>query len=206
MQKLKYQDNWNTVSTFQLFGSKNLTNLKLTWPEAKTKDFLTGLPDRQAYTKAVELAQNAANKQNAGFGIIVFDLDEFKVVNDTYGHAIGDEALKIFAIRAQNVIKHTDYLARYGGEEFVLLTTYWEKVFEVGERVRKAISAHPFTIINQVSAYAVDINVSTSFGCAVYPIDGISVKEVFEKADKELYQAKKAGRNKGIQNKGDEYV
>ncbi|MCL0049656.1 GGDEF domain-containing protein [Peptococcaceae bacterium] len=191
MQKLKYQDNWNTVSTFQLFGSENLTKLKLTWPETKTKDFLTGLPDRQAYTKAVELAQNAANKQNAGFGIIIFDLDEFKVVNDTYGHAVGDEVLKIFAKRAQNVIKHTDYLARYGGEEFVLLTTCWEKVFEIGERVRKAINVCPFAVSG------VDISISASFGCAVYPVDGTSIKEVFEKADKALYQAKKAGRNRG---------
>ena len=200
MQKLKYQNNWNTVSTFQLFGDKNLTELKLTWPETKTKDFLTELPDRQAYAKAVELAQNAANKQNAGFSVIIFDLDKFKVVNDTYGHAVGDEVLKIFAKRAQGVIKYTDYLARYGGEEFVLLTTCWESVFEIGERIRKAVNARPFTVAGVV------INVSISFGCAVYPVDGTSIKEVFEKADKALYQAKKAGRDRGIQNKGDDRV
>ncbi|MEG6617498.1 GGDEF domain-containing protein [Peptococcaceae bacterium 1198_IL3148] len=192
MKRLQFQKQWVTASAYQLFGLDNLVELKIAWPDNISPDFLTGLPNRQVYDEAISLAVKEAVKQNAAVGIIVFDLDNFKIVNDTYGHLTGDEVLKEFALRAKSVLKSTDFIARYGGEEFVVLTTCYSKAYEIGERVRLATCNKPFVIED------INLNVTCSFGCASYPIDGLTVEDVFNKADNALYKAKEAGRNQGM--------
>ncbi|MBM7854945.1 diguanylate cyclase (GGDEF)-like protein [Desulfohalotomaculum tongense] len=193
MKRIKFF--WETISPYQIFGLNNLRDLRIVWPECKQEnlDFLTGLPNRQVYEATLSYAVQEADRQNAAFGILVLDLDKFKSINDTYGHPVGDEVLKIFAVRAKNATKPDDYLARYGGEEFVLITPCYRKVFDIGERVRTLVSSQPFKI------QEMEIPVTLSFGCAVYPIDGAAVQEVFKKADDALYEAKESGRNRGKQ-------
>ncbi|WP_169729811.1 GGDEF domain-containing protein [Desulfotomaculum nigrificans] len=183
---------WISIPAYQLFGTDKLERLMITWPSVgEHKDYLTGIPNRQAYEQAIELAVKESARQNAGFGLIVLDLDKFKSVNDQYGHLTGDAVLKEFSDRAVKVLRENDFFARYGGEEFVILTPCHDKTFEIGERVRQAVCGVPFNV-NRLN-----IEVTCSFGCAIYPIGGFTAKEVFQKADDALYQAKKNGRNQG---------
>ncbi len=186
---------WAPVTAYQIFGVTHnaLSDLIIRWPgdNGESKDFLTGVPNRQMYDLALSQAVSESAVQNAGFGLIVFDLDKFKAINDQYGHQTGDEVLREFTRRVKGVLREEDFFARYGGEEFVLLTTCHTKVFEIGERVREAICHAPF-LQNKV-----ELKVTCSFGCAIYPVDGVSTYEVFQKADKALYKAKANGRNQG---------
>lgn len=185
---------WVPITAYQLFGiNDNLSDLKIDWPaeSQETTDFLTGIPVRKAYDKTINEAIIESGKQNAAFGLIIIDLDKFKAVNDQYGHLAGDHVLKEFASRARGVLRREDFIARYGGEEFVILTLCYKKTFDLGERVRKAICAHPFIF------QGISLNITCSFGCSVFPLSGLTTGEVFEKADKALYRAKENGRNQG---------
>lgn len=184
---------WMSISAFQLFGIGNLGTINIHWPkEYKSKDFLTGIPNRQVYDEAITLAIKECSKQNAGFGLIVLDLDKFKSINDRYGHLIGDEVLKEFTRRLLKSIRNEEFFARYGGEEFVILTSCHERTFEIGERVRQTVFSSPFLLSN------LELNVTCSFGCSVYPTNGLNAQEVFKSADDALYKAKANGRNQGF--------
>ncbi|MGI9951350.1 GGDEF domain-containing protein [Moorellaceae bacterium AZ2] len=187
---------WRSLSPLALFGVDGLQPLRVVWPglEEKHIDFLTGLPNRRAFDEALCVAVGEASRQGAGFGVILFDLDYFKQINDTYGHHTGDAVLKIFASRLRSSIESIDFAARYGGEEFaaLVLAAEIEKVWEIGERVRLAVSGAPFFVEGQ------DLAVTCSFGCAVFPVDGPTAEEAVRAADVALYRAKEAGRNRGF--------
>ncbi|MBE3582060.1 MAG: GGDEF domain-containing protein [Thermoanaerobacteraceae bacterium] len=195
MRKLSFGP-WQSLSPLVLFGGEGIQPLRIDWPplEEKHVDFLTGLPNRRAFDEALRLAVQEACRQRAAFGVVLFDIDYFKKVNDTYGHHTGDAVLKIFASRLQSSIKSIDFAARYGGEEFaaLVLATEKERVWEVGERVRLAVSGAPFFVEGK------ELAVTCSFGCAVYPVDGSTAEEAVKAADAALYRAKEAGRNRGF--------
>ena len=124
------------------------------------------------------------------FSISIIDLDHFKKVNDSYGHAIGDVVLMEFAQFIKNNIRSSDLICRYGGEEFVIIfprTTNVEAKNKLTELI-KVFSAKRFTYENQ--------QFSVSFSAGVYTVDDVSVtpKEAFEEADSSLYEAKRSGR------------
>jgi diguanylate cyclase (GGDEF)-like protein len=154
-------------------------------------DALTGLPNRLLLDD--RLAQAAAHAERDGqpFALAMFDLDRFKVVNDSLGHHAGDELLKEVARRLNGVARSTDTVARVGGDEFVILLD------RIGERgtaeqiARRAVEA----LQAPINLVGVDIRPSASIGIALYPQDGKSVDALLANADAAMYCAKQRGRN-----------
>ena len=126
---------------------------------------------------------------------MMVDIDFFKSVNDTHGHAAGDEVLRTVAGIIKQALRESDIPARYGGEEFAVLLpfTHLEEAKIVGERLRKTVETTPITI-NQDTVDEKQINVTISMGLAEFD-NSESGETLFERADKALYEAKKNGRN-----------
>lgn len=189
---------WVTLPPSVILGNDYLTDMEIEWPlltGSEYYDHLTGVYNRRAYDYLIELGLSEASKLNAGIGLLLFDIDHFKKVNDSYGHAAGDAILQEFARRMATSLRDKDVLARLGGEEFAVLTTCYRKIFELGERVRLAVGQAPFIYEDK------SIPITCSFGCAIYPLDGHTQLDIFKQADEALYQAKANGRNQGIQCK-----
>ncbi|MNI25304.1 Response regulator PleD [compost metagenome] len=128
------------------------------------------------------------------FSIIILDIDHFKRVNDTYGHAKGDEGLKFLAEQMREVSRLEDICCRYGGEEFVLLLQNMnsDEAYQVAEKLRKKVES-------TVSPCGDTITISS--GIATYPVNTTNLAFLFEMADQCLYEAKNTGRNKSIAKK-----
>ena len=158
-----------------------------------THDFLTGLWNRSAVLE--RLAQELARSQRERnpVGVILTDIDHFKRVNDTYGHARGDQVLQETAKRMTETIRPYDSVGRYGGEEFLIVVADCdiEKTFGLAERIRHAISAAPMAMTGGA------IQVTHSFGVsASHPGEAVDLKDLIEAADRALYRAKQNGRNR----------
>ena len=153
-------------------------------------DPLTGAYNRRYF---MERAAEELSKMKRGnpYSIIILDIDFFKRVNDTYGHHIGDEVLKILVARIKNVLKKGTIFARFGGEEFIAMLPGISKdtAMEVGFRINKAIEAHDFSIDD------ISISVTVSCGVGVANDKSYDLNETIASADKALYMAKAAGRN-----------
>jgi diguanylate cyclase (GGDEF)-like protein len=142
-----------------------------------------------------EIKQCQATQRNCA--IIFVDVDRFKCINDTWGHGAGDEVLHFVGQQLRACVRQEDYVGRYGGEEFAILLIDIEQreAFELAWRLRDAIAAQPYTW--QVDENrAVAIPVTASFGLSVYPPDGVTRKELIERADAAMYVAKHGGRNR----------
>ncbi|CCJ34389.1 Sensory box protein [Caloramator australicus RC3] len=152
-------------------------------------DPLTGLYNRKVLDKEID----NLIKQNVNFSIVIFDLDDFKKVNDTYGHLAGDQVLKEFANVIKKVIRKTDIACRFGGEEILIILKGLskEQAYIIAERIREKFEESNI-IINGNS-----INVTVSGGIASYPEDANNIKELLNKADAALYiEGKSKGKNK----------
>ncbi|MFL6675742.1 MAG: GGDEF domain-containing protein [Massilia sp.] len=158
-----------------------------------TRDELTGLPNRRSMMGL--LHEHALLRARGGlpFYIAMIDLDHFKDVNDSHGHAIGDEALRAFAVQAQAVLRNTDIIGRWGGEEFLLvLPENPPGVPTVGvERLRARLAGLP------VCAAVPQLRVAFSAGFTRY-LEGEPVGHAIERADRALYEAKSGGRNRTV--------
>jgi len=166
------------------------SHLEETKQQALT-DVLTGLPNRHAYE--VRLAEELARcrRYNTDLCMVVWDVDKFKVINDSYGHAAGDRVLKVIADKLNECTRETDFLARFGGEEFVLLLpgTDLDATKLVAEKLRETVSETPFHFRDT------DVSVTVSGGIAQLHKDE-TTSSLFERADKALYSAKEKGRNR----------
>ena len=122
--------------------------------------------------------------------MIIFDLDNFKNINDTYGHQFGDDVLIKVTEESRKILRNNDYFGRYGGEEFVVFlpNTNIEDTIEIADRIRIAISNIDFIYDNK------KVNVTASFGVNSFDPE-LNVNEVFEIADKRLYKSKDNGKN-----------
>ncbi len=154
-------------------------------------DSLTGLPNRQLFYDRLShaIALTARNKQP--LALFYMDLDHFKSINDTHGHAMGDAVLKTFAQRVKPVVRTADTLARLGGDEFVLLAENIAGGADAEFIATKIIEAmQPAWIIKDVQ---LDMGVSIGVALMGAPVD---MNTLVKEADKALYEAKKAGRNR----------
>jgi diguanylate cyclase (GGDEF)-like protein len=152
-------------------------------------DVLTGLPNRVLLNERLELAVARARRGEI-VAIHVFDLDHFKNVNDTLGHAVGDKLLKAAADRLRALARETDTVARIGGDEFAIVQVALEQPADattLAERVIEAISA-PYDIDGH------QVIVGTSVGISVGPTDGVDPDELMRNADLAMYRAKSEGR------------
>ncbi len=165
--------------------------------ELETKlnqDPLTKAYNRRAYLKCITNEMDRFLRYQNIFSILVIDIDFFKKVNDTYGHAIGDKCLQEITRRAAPVLRKNDMLARYGGEEFVVVMpeTPNEGAVIVAEKIRKSIEKIEFI-------YKTDtIRMTVSIGVSQVRIGDKSHETVFERADAALYKAKNEGRNRVV--------
>lgn len=153
-------------------------------------DNLTGVSNRLALDEYIRYLENKPN-QLKQTGLIIFDVDDFKHVNDTFGHIVGDEVIKLIAEKLQFNVRTSDLIVRYGGDEFLVLIeqTTFEEAWGVANKILKEIGGSELYIaeLNQ------NIHVSVSAGVAV---GAASWMALLEKADKSLFQAKENGKNK----------
>lgn len=155
-------------------------------------DPLTGLPNRELLRDRMEQAIHAASRTDQAFlGVLFVDLDRFKKINDTYGHAAGDAVLVEVARRLRGCLRESDTVARLGGDEFVALLCHLRSTEEttiVAERILDACS-RPIMVGDNV------FQISASVGVAAWPNDGQSVDELLQNADMAMYSSKGEGRN-----------
>jgi diguanylate cyclase (GGDEF)-like protein len=160
-------------------------------------DSLTRMLNRRAFLRKAHIALREARVDGATPALIMFDIDHFKEINDTYGHAAGDHALQVLAKACRELCRPADTFARIGGEEFALFTYVNDvrSAVEIANRLRRRIAG------TAVNADGLDIAMTASFGVAVPslpsdPSSRTTVDELLKRADRFLYRAKRAGRNR----------
>ncbi|MFC3050727.1 PleD family two-component system response regulator [Kordiimonas pumila] len=160
-----------------------------------TTDAVTGLYNRHYLTSHLDTRMKVAHQNAKQLSILMMDIDHFKKVNDTYGHAVGDEVLKEFAYRIGKNIRGVDLAARYGGEEFVVMMpeTPTDWAYMIGDRLRQEVCDNPF----EVGLASGPISITVSIGVATSQ-ESQTPAELLEEADKALYAAKENGRNQVI--------
>lgn len=153
-------------------------------------DGLTGLANRSVFVEAVTRASAGPRRDDSGFAVFYLDLDHFKDVNDTLGHAVGDELLRAVAGRLRSAVRETDTVARFRGDEFAVMSANIHQTTDaaaLGDKLIKAIG-DPFSIQGN------DIRIGTSIGIAVYGPDAPDAETLLSHADVALYRAKTDGR------------
>ena len=155
------------------------------------QDSLTGIANRAAWNERLALEVTRWQRYGGELQLAVMDIDHFKRINDSFGHAAGDRVLKIIAGKWQMRLRKTDFLARYGGEEFVLLLpgTGLLDARRILEELRTAIEGCPFHFKGE------RIQVTVSIGLTAFSGND-DAEKAFERADQALYRAKHAGRNR----------
>jgi diguanylate cyclase (GGDEF)-like protein/PAS domain S-box-containing protein len=156
-----------------------------------THDALTGLPNRLLLLDRIQQAIARAKRENEMAAILFFDLDRFKLINDSLGHQVGDELLKAVALRLKNTVRAQDTISRQGGDEFVLVINGLKKEEEAELVAKKIIEAlqEPFEVANK------EITIGASAGIAFYPKDGDNANILLRNADLAMYRAKGRGTN-----------
>jgi diguanylate cyclase (GGDEF)-like protein len=159
--------------------------------EMATTDGLTGCLNKRAFLIELDQKLRAAQRFERPLSLIVTDIDHFKSVNDTYGHATGDVVIRELGEILRGMKRDTDVVARFGGEEFCVLCeeTDTDGAVQLAERVREALGACEFK--SEIGK----LQVTCSLGVATFPADAGDTNALFEAADKALYAAKHGGRN-----------
>ena len=182
-----------TIFYVTLFAS--ISSLMLSDEVAKHQrdavtDQLTGLNNRRFFIEQGGKLLSSARRHDFPMSIILCDIDHFKSINDTFGHSIGDSAIREIAQILNESVRNGDFLARFGGEEFIALLpqTDLKGAIDVAERMRRLTEQKEIQVPNSM------INLTASFG--VTEIDGLDLDANIIRADKALYQAKSNGRNR----------
>lgn len=152
-----------------------------------TTDALTGMYNRMKFDKSLTIEIARAIRYNSPLSLIIFDIDHFKKINDTYGHSAGDNVLKRLAKLIETNIRETDILARWGGEEFVILTPglILAETLKLAEKLRRKVEEFEFEKPQKITV---------SFGVSVFR-NGDSSTVLLNRADDALYRVKRSGRN-----------
>jgi two-component system cell cycle response regulator len=163
--------------------------------ELAVTDPLTGLSNRRYLETHLNALTEQAKNSRQPLSVLAIDIDHFKSVNDTYGHAAGDAVLREVAHRLRGAVRGIDLVCRMGGEEFIVLMPEIavERARFVGERVRTCIAAEPFRV-----GPAMQVTVTASVGLATLEHPGETAAALLQRADEALYSAKRAGRNRVV--------
>ena len=156
-------------------------------------DGLTGLLNHRTFMEKLNEEYRRIDREGRPFSILLMDIDKFKNVNDTYGHPVGDVAIKAVAKVLKETVRTTDFVARYGGEEFAvgMVDSGREGARQMAERVRTIMEK---TVVTRIGAR--DLIVTLSIGVSCFPEDNGKITDLVTMADNALYQAKKDGRNR----------
>jgi diguanylate cyclase (GGDEF)-like protein/PAS domain S-box-containing protein len=164
--------------------------------ELSSLDGLTGIANRRSFDEILDKEWNRAMRLGQPLAMIMFDIDHFKLYNDTYGHQQGDECIKLVASTARSVLRRpTDFVARYGGEEFAVILPDTDAMGaqRIGEMIRKAIQVlalpHAASLVTPVVTVSVGV-------AACLPSGDLSQLQLVMSADEALYKAKQEGRNR----------
>jgi diguanylate cyclase (GGDEF)-like protein len=154
-------------------------------------DTLTGLPNRRALDERLEEEVSSARRNNYSFAVIMMDLDGFKLVNDTYGHSVGDDVLRLVFSQMARGVRTTDFLARYGGDELTLILSQTEmsSALIVSEKITEGMKKLKYKLPDGKR-----LKLGISGGIALYPVHARSGPDLLRAADAALYHAKKFQR------------
>ena len=154
-------------------------------------DVLTGLPNRILLQDRLIQAMESACRQGRQLAVMFMDLDQFKHINDSLGHAIGDKLLQSVAQRLMGCVRHSDTISRQGGDEFVVLLPYIENPESAGVCAQKMLAT--LALPHRIDQH--ELHISVSIGISIYPNDGQDAETQIKNADIAMYQAKENGRN-----------
>ena len=155
-------------------------------------DTLTDLPNRTYFYEQLEQSIKRANRSHEKFALFFIDLDQFKEVNDTFGHSYGDKLLQNIALKLKKVLRENDILARLGGDEFTVIMSDLDEYNSASILAQKILDAlqAPITIESE------DLVISCSIGISLYPQDSTTVEQLLQNADIAMYRSKNDGRNR----------
>jgi diguanylate cyclase (GGDEF)-like protein len=165
---------------------------KQRYKELSITDYLTQIYNRRYFMELFDLEFSRATRYKSDLSVIIFDLDNFKNVNDTHGHLVGDKVLRQLSELVRSEIRNHDIFARYGGEEFILMLpqTPTQGAFQVSEKIRKRIESVSLGGLGRGQ-------VTVSMGIATFKADAVNDgKDLISFADSALYRAKLAGKNR----------
>ncbi|HAJ91566.1 MAG TPA: hypothetical protein DCO71_02915 [Gammaproteobacteria bacterium] len=157
-------------------------------------DALTGLPNRILLNDRITAELAHARRQQGKLALLFLDLDRFKIINDSLGHAVGDQLLRVIARRLGNCVREEDTVARLGGDEFMVLLPRISSSSDAGRIARKIIDC----LVNPISCNGHELHITTSVGISIFPHDGVDAETLIKHADISMYRAKELGRNKAI--------
>src|SRR5206468_12932670 len=155
-------------------------------------DSLTGLPNRLLLRDRLEHAIAAAQRNRTLVGVLFLDLDQFKAINDSYGHRVGDLLLREIAERARSCVREIDTVSRLGGDEFVVVLPELREALDAAAVARKILTA-------LAEAYRIDghqLSITQTLGISIYPQDGPDADTLLRNADSAMYHAKESGKNR----------
>ncbi|MDR0441562.1 MAG: GGDEF domain-containing protein [Candidatus Accumulibacter sp.] len=154
------------------------------------RDGLTGLFNRATFDELLQQNMSIAEKTGANLSLILIDIDDFKDVNDNYGHVVGDQVLSDIGRILQSILRREDAVCRYGGEEFAVLIQYatQEQVAQAAEKIRSHVESHSF---------GEPPRLTVSVGCSTYQMEE-SATSFINRADLALYEAKRGGKNRVV--------
>jgi diguanylate cyclase (GGDEF)-like protein len=158
--------------------------------ETSITDSLTNLYNRNMINQTLQQEYNKSMRYASVFSIIFLDIDNFKQINDTYGHKIGDVVLQEFAKILKENSRNSDVIGRWGGEEFMIIAinTNVNQSHQIAEKLRKKIEEHHFKVVPKVT---------TSIGISTYK-EGLYLEEIIKYSDEALYEAKRSGKNRVV--------
>ncbi len=162
--------------------------------ESARRDQLTGLYNRKFLDEFIDKSIPQAKRSNLTYGILMVDIDHFKMINDTYGHDVGDEAIRIISSVIQKSIRGSDIAIRFGGEEFLILLYNCDDKYiaEVASKIGQEFAKQEIKAKDEV------FSKTLSIGASMYPKDSEDIHQCIKFADLALYSAKNSGRNRAV--------
>ena len=195
----KMSDRQDKLQSELIASTKEVSELRETIDHARREaltDSLTGLANRKAFDEAITALSTEAEQEQSSLSLLMLDIDHFKRFNDTYGHQLGDQVLRLVARTFTESIKGRDMASRYGGEEFAILlpSTQLKDAVTLGDHIRDTVSKK--RIVNRQSGQSLG-QITLSVGVSTYRA-GEPTENLIQRADEALYSAKRSGRNRVV--------